>query len=119
MTLSDDIIQEVWNKGRKIEGLDENKFRLDACGALIMRDKYEMTNQYGWKVDHIIPRSKGGDDALINLRPLHYLNDMSKADDYPSYTAMISFDGTNNVKSTRNLSVNIKLREKLDKYYNK
>ena len=35
-----DIIEVVGEKGRIIEGYDPAKFRQDACGAWITRDKY-------------------------------------------------------------------------------
>lgn len=117
MLYTEEQIQQIWEKGRKIEGLDPDMYRLDACGALIMRDKYDMTNKYGWVVDHIFPRIKGGDDTMINLRPLHYLNNISKAGDYPSYTSAVHFDGLNNIERNRNLAVNKKLRNKLKEIY--
>lgn len=117
MSYTDEQIQKIWEKGRKIDGLDPDMYRLDACGAMIMRDKYDMTNKYGWVIDHIYPIAKGGDNAMINLRPLHYLNNISKADDYPSYTSAVYFDGKNNNVENRNLKVNLKRRETLRKIY--
>ena len=40
--------------------------------------------------------SLGGDDNLLNLRALHYKNNLGKADDYPSYTASVKYDGREN-----------------------
>lgn len=110
-------ILSVWRKARKIEGLDDSMFRKDACGALIMYDKYGMQNPFGWEIDHIFPKSLGGDDDLLNLRPLHYMNNRSKADDYPSYTACVKFDGKENIEDERNLTVNKKVRDKLKQLY--
>ena len=114
---SKDTITSVWEKGLIIDGLDPSVFRKDACGALIMKDKYGMHNPYGWQIDHVFPQGLGGTDILDNLRPLHYLNNASKADDYPSYTSSVYFDGTKNVMLSKNLTVNAKLREKLKQYY--
>ena len=111
------VLKSVWEKARKVEGLDEAMFRKDACGALIMYDKYGLQNPFGWEVDHIFPKALGGDDQLVNLRPLHYLNNKSKDVDYPSYTACVRFDGQKNVKDERNLTVNKNVREKLKQLY--
>lgn len=112
------MVLSVWKSARKVEGLDDSMFRKDACGALIMFDKYGKQNPFGWEIDHIFPVSLGGDDNLTNLRALHYLNNRSKADDYPSYTACVRFDGRENVTDERNLTVNKAIREELKKLYN-
>lgn len=115
--MDDKIIDQVWEKARKVDGLAPSLFRKDACGALIMRDKYGLENPFGWEVDHIFPKSLGGDDNIVNLRALHYLNNRNKADDYPSYTAVIRFDGKKNVDEEHNLTVNQKIRAKLKSLY--
>lgn len=115
--MDSNILLSVWEKARKVEGLNESMFRKDACGALIMFDKYGKQNPFGWEIDHILPKSLGGDDNLQNLRPLHYMNNKSKADDYPSYTACLKFDGKKNVENECNLTVNKKIREKLKLLY--
>lgn len=74
-------------------------------------------NPFGWVIDHILPMSLGGDDNLLNLRALHYKNNLGKADDYPSYTASVKYDGRENAIDERNLTVNKKLREKLKQHY--
>lgn len=63
---------QIWDKASIIDGLNPKIYRKDACGALIMRDKYGMHNPFGWEIDHIFPQSLGGKDDLDNLRPLHY-----------------------------------------------
>jgi hypothetical protein len=60
--------------------------------------------------------SLGGDEKLLNLG-MHYKNNLSKASDYPSYTASVKYDGRENVMDERNLTVNKKLREKLKQLY--
>lgn len=111
------LIEQIWNKASIVEGLNPGLYRKDACGALIMRDKYCMQNPFGWVIDHIFPIALGGKDDLDNLRPLHYLNDRNKADDYPSYTALLKYDGKENVVNERNLTVNAKTRSKLKSLY--
>lgn len=111
------LINRIWEKGRIVEGLDPSMFRKDACGALIMRDKFGKKNPFGWEIDHIYPKSLGGGEDLINLRPLHYLNNRNKSIDYPSYTSCIRYDGNDNVEEYHNLTVNKKVRDQLRNIY--
>lgn len=41
------------------------------------------TNRYGFTVDHFIPISKGGTDAIENLRPAHWICNIKKSDKMP------------------------------------
>ena len=121
MSLTDDIEKRrsAWNKARKIEGYDESMFRQDACGAWIMWSHYgNRESSFGWEIDHILPKSKGGTDNDDNLRALQHQNNVSKGDDYPSYTAVVSAEGTKNIRLVRNLIVYKLVREKLKKYEN-
>ena len=115
--MDEQLIQQLWDKASKVAGLNPTVFRKDACGALIMRDKYGMQNPFGWVVDHIFPKSLGGGDDIDNLRAFHYKNNLSKSDDYPSYTAVVKYDGEMNIDKERNLTVNSKRREKLRALY--
>lgn len=117
MSFSDNIIKSVWLKARAVEGYDENLFRKDACGAWIMWDKYKKDHVFGWEIDHIFPRERGGTDILENLRPLQHQNNASKADDYPSYTAVVTSEGDENIYKEKNLTVNARKREVLEKIY--
>jgi hypothetical protein len=111
---TEDIIQQVWEKGLVEEGFDKTKYRKDACGAWIMRDKYGNVNHnYGWEIDHIYPKALGGNDNFVNLRPLHIRNNKSKGDNYPDYKAAIESDGTKNVSVDKSLTVNEQLQLKL------
>lgn len=78
MTINDDTIEQVWNKGRKITEKDPDTTRADACGTEMSRDDYgDRNSAQGWEVDHIDPN--GGDD-LSNLQPLQWENNISKGD---------------------------------------
>ena len=115
--INEETIRSVWEKAGKMDGFDPEMYRRDACGALIMRDKYCKENPFGWEIDHIYPMAKGGDDQIDNLRALHYMNNRSKRDDYPSYTSTVTFDGKMNIEKTRNLTVNEVIRRRIEELY--
>lgn len=85
MPFSVSLIQQVWEKGKVVTGHDPEKIRKDSADAWIFRDKYSLETAGGWTIDHIYPLAKGGDNNLLNLRPLHWKNNQSKADDFPVY----------------------------------
>lgn len=85
-TFSDDEIQKVWNKAKKIDGEDASLYRKDYAGAWIKRDEYGKTEStLGWEIDHRKPVAKGGADDLTNLDPLQWNNNRTKSDDYPEW----------------------------------
>jgi len=117
MRYSDETVDAVWSKAREAEGLNPDMFRLDPCGALIMRDKLGKANPFGWVLGLVYPENLGGDDRVENLRAMHYMNDRSKRDDYPSYTGVVVFDGKENVETIRNVTVCRRLRDEIRKIY--
>lgn len=127
MAFTEEQIQAVWNRAQSIDGYDKSRFRKDACGAWILRDKYGDTDSlYGWVIDHIVPQSllvkKGFSKEKIdlpeNLRALQHENNASKSDDYPSYTAVVTSEGSRNISSWKFLEVNKKKQVLLSKLYN-
>lgn len=75
-------INAVWNKAKPVPGVDPAHRRMDACNAWIDRSMYGVTNPHGsgWEIDHMMPVSKGGPDALTNLQPLQWQNNRAKGD---------------------------------------
>ena len=118
MAFSEELIEQVWNKGRIISGYDENLVRKDCCGAWIVRDRYgDRNDDFGWEIDHVYPESKGGDDNIENLRPMQWKNNESKNDDYPSYASAVKADGNSNVECQDRHTVNSVLQNKIQEIY--
>lgn len=71
-------IQAVWGKATQVNGYNKEIARKDECGAWIERKQYGNRNSiFGWEIDHISP---GENDALSNLRPLQWKNNVDKSD---------------------------------------
>ncbi len=71
--------REVFNKGKPIKGKDPNLWRRDARGSEINWAAYGDTNsEFGWDVDHIKSKKKGGSNDPGNLQPLHCKNNRKK-----------------------------------------
>ena len=95
--MDDNTIQQVWNKGQTVYNNDPNEWRKDECGAWIYRSHHGNRNsQYGWEVDHITPSSERGSDALSNLRPLQWENNLSKQNG--RLVCVLSASDVNNVR---------------------
>ena len=87
----------VWNKAQIVGTNDPNVFRKDECGAWIKWSEYGNRNsEYGWEIDHIMPKSRGGSDSAANLRPLHWENNASKSDG--RLVCAVRADGGKNVR---------------------
>ena len=91
------IINAVWDKAKIVSDSNEKKgFRKDQCTAWIKRSAYgDRDSAYGWEIDHITPESKGGTDALSNLRPLHWGNNASRQDG--RLTVYVVSEGDHNI----------------------
>jgi len=119
MNFTEEQIKSAWEMAQKVNGFDASKYRKDACGAWIAWEKYGVAdNIYGWVIDHIYPKSKGGDENPQNLRAFHYKNNQSKKDDYPSYYSQVTSEGNRNKLERQVYTVNHDKQEVLKKLYN-
>ena len=81
MRYSEDIVWQVWSKGKVEGGNDPVFWRKDEYGAWLFRSHYEnRDSEYGWVIDYIKPLTEGGTDDISNLCPLHWKNDIPKTD---------------------------------------
>lgn len=79
MVLSEELVQQVWEKARGFSDRDSTEWRQDECGAWLRRDAYENEqSEFGWTV---VNTSPGDPDTLENLRPLHCKNSFDRANE--------------------------------------
>ena len=76
-------IDEVWEKGKKVKGKDPNLYRMDIHDNLIFKPSYGKNSKMGWEIDHKYPKSLGGSDHLRNKQPLQTKTNKDKSDNYP------------------------------------
>ncbi len=98
---TDEIIEQVWRKATKVPNYDPSKWRKDFAGAWIRHDYYGTRHEYGWEIDHLVPRSSGGTDALANLTPLHWRNNMAKGNSTPLFKTAVTSEGNQNIEKER------------------
>jgi hypothetical protein len=82
MSFSEEDIQSVWEKGKKIPDKNPDLYREDSLGNVIYRHSYGVTTAMGWEIDHSKPQAKGGTDHLNNLQPLYWKANREKSDKY-------------------------------------
>ena len=117
--MDEKTVQQVWEKGIKVEGFDPSQIRKDSCGAFIVRSHYKNRNSdYGWEIDHVYPESKGGDNNLVNLRPMQWENNVKKGDDFPDYETSVVGQDNANIRVEGHYTINHILLEQLKQIYN-
>jgi 5-methylcytosine-specific restriction endonuclease McrA len=70
--MTHELILSIWRKAKPMQGLASNQFRCDAFGNYIAFNEYGKNSTFGWEIDHIFPKSLGGNDHVTNLQPLHW-----------------------------------------------
>jgi len=77
----DELKIAVWRKGKPILGYDPNVMRYDSEGSIMLFSQHgNCESDFGWQIDHIHPKAKGGSDELFNLQPLNWRNNQRKKD---------------------------------------
>ncbi len=77
------MIVNVWAKAtNNYERIELEAF--DVNGRLMLWDEYRNRNsEYGWEIDHILPREKGGETSIENLQPLNWRTNDEKSIFFP------------------------------------
>lgn len=110
-------IDAAWNKAKIVEGQNPDKYRQDSAGAWMQRDKYGKEENFGWEVDHMFPKSLGGDENVSNIQALQWQNNRMKADNFPRYTTSISANGNQYIEKEENWKFNESFIETLKRLY--
>ena len=72
--------EAAWDRAATIRGKSPETWRRDELGNPMRHGSYGTEGEFGWEIDHIVPLSKGGSDALSNLQPLQWENNRAKGD---------------------------------------
>lgn len=76
MSYSNEIIEQVWEKGIAENFYDAGEYRKDIYDSWMSRVQYRNRNSlFGWEIDRINPAAG---DELDNLQPLNYKNYLRK-----------------------------------------
>lgn len=83
MNLNKETAIRLW-----VQQFGKRQKAIDFSGREIAKAAYNDRNSnYGWNVDHILPRSRGGKTADHNLICCHILTNDEKADKFPCFKA--------------------------------
>ena len=96
-------LDEIWEKGFEVVGLDPKVYRTDAADGLMKRSLYGNEGNLGWEVDHICPKEQLKElavpenrwDDMVNLRPMNAKNNVAKGEDYPEYKVAVQYNDDN------------------------
>ena len=70
--------ESIWNKSKKIEGRDSERWRYDAAGNPVLKAA-TFRADYALEYDHIIAFKKGGRSTEDNCQILHWEANCLKA----------------------------------------
>lgn len=83
MDLNRETAMRLWNKS-----FGKDTKVVDFAGRTIAKGAYNDRNsEFGWNVDHVLPKSRGGVTADHNLVCCHISTNDEKADKFPCFTA--------------------------------
>jgi hypothetical protein len=106
MEYSQQIVDQVWQKGRVVGNRDADEWRQDACSAWIKRDHYGYeASDFGWKIAHV---SAGNSNQLDDLRPYHRENTYNRSTGYSICHVKADREGiqpTAQIDTPRNLNI--------------
>lgn len=110
MDYSKTQIDEAWNKATIVENYDPKIWRKDPCGAWINYEEYGKQTDFGWNIDHIIPKTlfngNDYDSSSYNRRAMHWENNLKKSDDFPEYKCIITSDNNHNIRKEDTMYIN-------------
>lgn len=69
---------KVFNLAKPITGKNKSLYRSDPYGNTMYKPSHGKSTNYGWDVDHIKPKSKGGSNTIRNLQALNSSTNRSK-----------------------------------------
>ena len=72
--------EKAWENAKKIRGKDPTKYRQDPYGNTMFKSSQGKSSDMGWDIDHIKPKSKGGNDTTQNFQALNSIVNRSKGD---------------------------------------
>ena len=71
----------AWLRASEIPGHDGALWRRDRFGSAIHWPHHgNRDSDYGWEIDHQIPKARGGLGFASNLEALHWRNNVAKSD---------------------------------------
>lgn len=81
MLCTEEIIQEVWEKGTVVTKNNPDIWRQDQCGAWIARSGYgRQDSPFCWEINYIHSQNQKGGQDISNLRPMQWENNIHKQD---------------------------------------
>ena len=72
----------AWEQAAPVFGYNSSQVRMDAYGSYIEWAEYGKKTQFGWEIDHELPKAHfpASANQSANLRALHWKNNRTKSD---------------------------------------